>query len=113
MKRFVYMIAVILTMFMIQGCEEDSGSEPGSNEVYMRNLEFEPENLTIQAGTTVTWINKDDVNHTVDNPNNVFSSQNIGPGETFQYTFEDPGTYDVVCTIHPQMTGTVTVEPAE
>ncbi|NIQ04689.1 MAG: cupredoxin family copper-binding protein [Candidatus Korarchaeota archaeon] len=83
--------------------------------VDMENLEFVPETITIQVGTTVKWINKDSVDHTVTsgtrgNPTDLFDSGDVGAGETFQYTFTNAGTYDYYCKYHPGMEGVVNVE---
>lgn len=78
----------------------------------MENVEFVPSSLTVSTGTTVTWINKDNVEHTVTRQG-MFDSGLVGPGETYTFTFNTEGTYDYVCTIHFGMEGTIVVEAGE
>ncbi len=79
---------------------------------------FGPSDLTVEVGTTVTWTNDDIIAHTVTSgesdgasgtPDGAFDSGNIDPGGTFEFTFDEPGTYSYYCTPHPWMRGTVTV----
>lgn len=65
--------------------------------------------IEINPGTTVTWTNNDAVIHTVTDVEKTFDSEFIQAGETWQYTFEKPGQYDYLCTLHPWMKGTVSV----
>jgi plastocyanin len=79
--------------------------------VMMKNIKFDPDSLTVAAGTTVTWTNEDSVAHTVTSDDGLFDSGNINKGDTFSYTFDKPGTYDYHCTLHPpNMIGTVVVQ---
>ncbi len=87
--------------------------EAGGEEVVVdiRGLKFIPAEIEIAAGTTVRWPNSDTVEHTVtevgDNPR--FDSGLYGPGESFEFTFDEPGTYEYFCIPHPFMRGTVVV----
>ncbi len=86
-------------------------------EIDMVNNAFQPQQITVTAGTTVTWKNQDSVAHTVtsgprDAPSGLFDSGQIAAGGTFSFTFTDPGTYEYYCTVHPGMDGTVTVTSA-
>ena len=79
----------------------------------MKDIQFVPTDVTVYAGTTITWTNSDQVAHTVTKeggPGADFDSGNVDPGATFEQTFDGPGTVDYVCTIHPGQTGTVTVK---
>lgn len=77
--------------------------------VEIANLTFGPQNLTVKAGTTVIWTNKDDMPHTVVSPN-TFRSKTLDTGGTYSFTFTTPGTYKYFCSLHPPMIGTVVVE---
>lgn len=77
----------------------------------MVNFAFVPAKITVAAGGTVTWTNTDQVAHTVTADNGSFGSGQIAPGATFSRTFTRPGTYAFHCSIHPSMTGTITVTP--
>lgn len=79
---------------------------------------YYPEDIAIPAGTTIAWFNDDPGQpHTVtsgnpDGPSNIFNSDLIPYNSSFQYTFDEAGTFDYHCTIHPWRTGTVTVSDA-
>ena len=81
-------------------------------EVKIDNFSFGPEVLTVAAGTTVTWTNRDDIPHTVvstDDPK-AFKSKVLDTDEKFSFTFSKAGTYAYFCSIHPKMTGKVIVK---
>ena len=83
-----------------------------TNTVTINDFAFGPQNITVKAGTTVTWKNQDSVNHTVTAnvaSSNAPNSQEIAPGSSFSFAFPVPGTYAYHCIIHPSMQGTVTV----
>jgi plastocyanin len=71
---------------------------------------FNPNPLTVSAGTTVRWTNNDTIAHNTTSNTNVWSSGTLAPGATFDFTFQTAGTYPYRCTIHPGMTGTVVVQ---
>ena len=73
------------------------------------NFAFSPANLTVTAGSTVTWTNSDSAAHTVTADGAVFSSSSLTDGGTFSHRFMTAGTFAYHCAIHPSMTGTVTV----
>ena len=91
-----------------------SGGNPSASgntvSVSMKNLAFNPKDITIKVGTTVVWTNNDSVDHNVTSATGLFNSGNLAPGDTFKFTFDQAGTYPYSCTIHvPDMVGTVTV----
>jgi plastocyanin len=65
---------------------------------------------SVAVGTPVIVTNEDDVSHTWTSEDDVFDSGSLSQGESFQYTFEDAGEYSFVCTIHPGMSGSISVE---
>jgi plastocyanin len=79
-------------------------------EVKIDNFSFGPETLTVAVGTTVTWINRDDIPHTVVSTDGVFKSKVRDTDEKFSYTFAKAGTYPYYCSVHPKMTGKVVVQ---
>ena len=79
------------------------------NQVTIDGFAFEPASLTVTAGTTVTWTNRDEEPHTVAASDGSFHSPGMGTGGTFTHTFSAAGTFDYVCSIHPMMHGTVVV----
>jgi plastocyanin len=79
-------------------------------EVKIDNFSFGPSDVTVAAGTTVTWVNRDDIPHTVVSTDKVFKSKVLDTDEKFSFTFSKPGTYPYFCSIHPKMTGKVIVQ---
>jgi amicyanin len=90
-----------------------SQPQPAANVVSIDNFMFTPTELTVTAGATVTWINKDDVPHTVVSVDHKFKSQALDTDEKFSFTFTDPGTYEYFCSVHPRMTGKIIVNKAQ
>lgn len=85
-------------------------SKPAAaTEVKIDNFSFGPAAITVSVGTTVTWINRDDIPHTVVSTDKVFKSKVLDTDEKFSYTFTKAGDYPYFCSIHPKMTGKVTV----
>ena len=81
--------------------------------VSIDNFTFGPQTLTVKAGTTVTWTNKDDIPHGVASSNNAFTkSRALDTDDSYSFTFTTPGTYQYFCYIHPHMVGTVVVQAA-
>jgi plastocyanin len=81
-----------------------------STEVKIDNFSFGPAAITVAAGTTVTWTNRDDIPHTVVSDDKVFKSKVLDTDEKFSYTFAKPGTYPYFCSVHPKMTGKIIVQ---
>jgi len=79
-------------------------------EVKIDNFVFGPAAITVPVGTTVTWINHDDIPHTVVGTERVFKSKVLDTDEKFSFTFTKPGEYPYFCSIHPKMTGKVIVQ---
>lgn len=78
--------------------------------VDIKNFAFSPATLTVKVGTRVTWTNNDTVSHTVtSDTGSLLSSPTIAPGQTFSFTFNNVGTTNYHCAIHPMMKGKVIV----
>ena len=73
------------------------------------NFTFGPMQVIVPVGATVTWVNGDDVPHTVRAVDNAFHSRPMDTDERFSFTFTKPGVYTYFCSLHPQMTGKVIV----
>jgi plastocyanin len=80
-----------------------------TSTVQIDNFSFTPQTLTVRAGTIVTWINKDDVPHTITSDDKKFKSRVLDTDERFSYTFSAPGTNSYFCSVHPHMTGKIIV----
>jgi plastocyanin len=79
-------------------------------EVKIDNFTFEPQRIVVKAGTRVTWINEDDIPHTVVSSGKMFKSKTLDTSDAFTFTFTTPGDYAYFCSLHPHMTGTIVVE---
>ncbi|MFL9882529.1 cupredoxin family copper-binding protein [Paraburkholderia agricolaris] len=80
------------------------------NTVVIKNFMFSPMELTVKAGSTVTWKNLDGEPHTVVNDAGMFRSAALDQNDTYQFKFDKPGVYKVFCSIHPNMKETITVQ---
>jgi plastocyanin len=81
--------------------------------VSIDNFTFTPQTLTVKAGTTVTWSNKDDIPHGIAWMKNAFTkSKALDTDDSYSLAFTTPGTYAYFCYIHPHMTGTLVIEAA-
>ena len=79
-------------------------------QIVIKDFMFMPMSLTVKAGSSVTWANKDDEPHTVVSDTSLFRSGAVDTDETFTFKFDKPGMYHFTCSIHPQMVGTIVVE---
>ena len=87
-----------------------SSAGGGAVQIKMQNIAFAPKATTVKVGEKVTWTNDDSVDHNVTaNSGADFKSKDFGNGGTFSFTPDKAGTIKYVCTIHPGMTGTLTV----
>jgi plastocyanin len=109
-------LALIGTLLLIaSGCNDssngpnDPGGNPPANGVTIQGMAFNPATITVKAGSSVTWTNKDGMIHNVTSNTGVFSSGSISDNGTFSQIFNSVGTYPYYCTIHPSMTATVIV----
>jgi plastocyanin len=95
-----------------QSASAAAGQDAKTNTVDVKidNFSFTPAAVTIRAGTTVKWTNRDDIPHTVVNDDQKFESKVLDTDESYSYTFTKPGTYPYSCSIHPKMTGKVVVQ---
>jgi amicyanin len=123
MRRGVFIGGVVLILVMAGGRvargakstavapePAAAASADAKAEVKIDNFKFGPEALTIAAGTTVTWTNRDDIPHTVVSTTGEFKSKVLDTDEKFSFTFAKAGTYEYFCSVHPKMTGKVIVQ---
>ena len=88
-----------------------AGGKDAGPQVMIDNFVYSPVPLTVKVGTTVTWINHDDIPHTVDSTQGKFKSAPLDTDEKFEFQFKEAGEYPFYCRIHPKMTGTIVVQP--
>jgi plastocyanin len=105
------LVVLAATVFAV-GCGGggESGEPVATTEVKMvKSYRFDPKTIEIEAGQTVTWTNDDNFTHTVEVEGQ--EDHEVDRGESVEITFDEPGTYDYVCTLHSQdMDGTVIVK---
>ena len=117
MRKRVWILGLAMPVFaaaatLVSGSRSFTTSaqaQASAAEVKIDNFSFGPTTITVPAGTTVTWTNRDDIPHTVVSDDKVFKSKVLDTDEKFSYTFAKPGTYGYFCSIHPKMTGKVMV----
>jgi plastocyanin len=81
-----------------------------ANVITIDNFTFGPKELTVPAGTTVQWVNHDDIPHTVVEKNLSFRSKALDTDNTFSHTFASAGTFEYFCGLHPHMVGKIIVK---
>ena len=90
---------------------EPAGAEGPASAISIDNFSFTPATLTVKAGTTVTWTNKDDIPHGIASSNNAFKKSGaLDTDDGYSFTFNTPGTYQYFCYLHPHMVGSIVVE---
>jgi len=87
-----------------------AADNPSATIVVAKDFMFSPNTLTVPAGSTVTWTNHDQEPHTVVGDTGLFRSGAMDTNESFSFKFDQPGTYRFICSIHPQMVGTIVVQ---
>ena len=123
MSKLIGTVVMVVFMLVLVGCS-DSGSgstttsagaattdaDSGADaEITIQGFAFSGA-TNVPVGSTVVVTNQDGVSHTWTSVDEVWNSGGLSNGDSFEFTFTDPGEYDYFCSIHPQMTGTITVE---
>ncbi len=115
MRKLALYVILALGMLSVagepQGVTIIMGSSGGG--YYGTTYYFSPATVTIPVGTTVTWVNRTSVIHTVTSRTGAFDSGDVPPGREFKYTFTQAGTYDYYCRYHAAMSGRIVVEQAQ
>jgi amicyanin len=102
--------AIMLAAVVLPGWAQNAGP---TSAVSIDNFTFAPQAVTVKAGTTVTWTNKDDIPHGIAWVANAFTkSKALDTDDSYSFTFTTPGTYQYFCYIHPHMVGSIVVEAA-
>lgn len=85
-------------------------AQDATNVITIDNFTFSPKELTVAVGTTVKWVNHDDIPHLVVENNKTFRSKALDTDDSYSYTFTSAGTFDYFCGLHPHMVGQVIVK---
>ena len=104
--RLVQLLPAVATLALAGGI---AAAAPGEAKVSIRNFMFAPPAVTIRAGDSITWSNDDATTHTVTFKDGSAGAKSLARGQTFTRTFDQAGTFEYLCSIHPQMTGRVVV----
>ncbi|CAN5650377.1 hypothetical protein BH23PAT1_BH23PAT1_2240 [soil metagenome] len=134
MKNIGYIIGGVMVLVVIIGGamafgrdsstteSHNNGSEQSSSqseepqtttEVDIVDFNFSPKNIVVKKGDTVTWTNQDTARHNVEFTSGSLKGEKgplLAKSETYQFTFEEAGTFEYICTPHPYMKATITVE---
>jgi plastocyanin len=105
--------AAVAALALVSGwvpAREAAAADTSDATISIDNFTFTPERVTVKAGTTVTWRNKDDIPHAVASSTRLFKSKTLDTDDAYTFTFLTPGTFDYFCSLHPHMTGTIIVE---
>lgn len=107
MERLSYIIT-LLVIGLLLGVTS-AGAQSNQQTVSIRDFSFQPAQLSVEPGTTVTWTNEGNEPHTVTADNGLFDSRMLYPGDSYSVQFDGMGTLSYYCTLHPSMTGGITV----
>jgi len=118
MNKFILAVMVILvvgagTYFIFTDGSENQNPQDQQplvleNTITIRNFAFNPSIITIPKDSIVIWINEESALHRINS--DFFNSEIINRGESFQFKFDNQGTYDYICGIHPSMKGQIIVQ---
>jgi plastocyanin len=128
-RNALTLVPVLLTL-LLAGCDRhppaaagDTGTQTGAidnretptappTQVVIDNFTYAPASLTVAVGTKVTWVNHDDVPHTVTSPSKprILDSPTLDTDDQYSFEFKTAGTYDYFCAVHPKMTGQIIVK---
>jgi len=100
----VFGVLLVLGVVAVSGCTSQSGST-----VTIQNSSFVPATLNVTVGTTVMWINKANATQNVVSDSGLFNSGNLTNGMSYNYTFNQSGTYPYHSSVNPSMTGSIIV----
>ena len=111
MKKNILFAGLLLLMVACSKEKNfDSNNPPvANNTILMKGSVFTPSTLQVNINVTVTWVNDDNMTHTVTADDGSFDSGDIAPGAKFMHTFSNTGTYNYHCVHHSGMVGAVTV----
>ncbi len=114
------LVGLVAGAVFLAACSSSSGDESpttvgapagGDSAVSIENFAFGPGDITVSVGDTITWTNDEaSVGHTTTSDDGIWNSALLKPGETFEQTFTEAGTFTYFCSIHPSMKASITVE---
>ncbi len=109
-KSLIVGAVFLTTAFLAFPHAQENVAANASAIVSIESFMFSPAEITIAKGTVLTWINSDDIPHSVRASGEAFRSKLLEPGQQFSFIFTAPGTYEYDCAEHPRMKGRVIVK---
>jgi plastocyanin len=110
---FALVVKGVISAAIPSACAQEPAQQVAAANtptISIDNFAFSQPALTVPVGTKVTWVNHDDMLHTVADEGKSFKSNPLDSGESFSHVFDKPGTYKYFCSLHPHMTGTIVVQ---
>jgi plastocyanin len=101
---------VVAAMLAFGTVAAQDATKKDANEITIDNFTFTPKELTVAVGTTVKWVNHDDIPHTIVEKKTTFRSKALDTDDSYSFTFTSAGTFDYFCGLHPHMVGQVIVK---
>jgi len=101
---------VMGAMLALGAVAAQDATKKDANEITIDNFTFTPKELTVAVGTTVKWVNHDDIPHTIVEKTTTFRSKALDTDDSYSFTFTSAGTFDYFCGLHPHMVGQVIVK---
>ena len=110
MKKLLFFTGIL---FVVAACSKnkdaDNTTVSAGNTISITSSGFSPASLQVNINATVTWVNNDNIVHTVTANDGSFDSGDIPPGSRYSHSFTSTGTYNYHCLYHTAMTGTIVV----
>jgi plastocyanin len=108
----IELLCLTFIIILISGCSqpvsETKTMSVEGDTIMINHFVFDPQELVVDVGTTVTWKHNDNVGHTV--VSQAFESESMSRGDEFTFIFNEKGEYEYHCSIHPSMTGKIIVK---
>jgi len=111
-SRRLWLRMAVLALVLVSFSFASSAALPAENKpvkISIINFQFTPAEVTIAPGESVTWVNDDGAPHGLEYNDGSSGKDLLLPGESYNRRFDQPGTYDYNCSVHPYMTGRVIV----
>ena len=112
MTRLLFILLAVLTPLPLDaGAPREQKPPRGTTvRVSIQKMKFNPATVSVRPGDTVTWVNNDQHDHTVEAADRSFASGTISPGETYSHKVTREGTINYTCSLHPRMRGALNVK---
>ncbi|MCO4841519.1 MAG: cupredoxin family copper-binding protein [Yoonia sp.] len=108
-RRDALRLGAALVALPLTAAMASAASHATAHTVVIKGMKFTPENLNINAGDTVTWVNEDNVRHSATDLNGAFDTGLLQKGQSATMTFGGAGRFEYRCTPHASMRGTITI----